>query len=221
MHISAARRHIAGLSLLLLVLLPGVPPAAPDLITGSAHDFSAAGWNPTGEICVTCHTPHDAGATGDAPLWNHALTAVTSYTPYGSGTLDGTVGQPSGVSLLCLSCHDGTVALDNFGGTTSGSTFIGSVNAAAELGSDLSGNHPVSFTYDTALASADGELADPSVALWNGGPDTVATAVLEGGTTLQCSSCHDVHNTQTPSGVSALLRLDNSGSSLCLQCHRK
>jgi hypothetical protein len=73
-------------------------------ITGSSHDFSAAAWNTSNnEICIVCHTPHNATILPDAPLWNHALSAVTNYTLYASGTLNATMGQPDGSSKLCLS----------------------------------------------------------------------------------------------------------------------
>ena len=89
-------------------------------ITGSAHDFStiAPTWS-NDEICLPCHTPHNAkqGADNLVPLWNHGVTATT-FTLYSSPTLtlDATdLGQPDGVSKACLSCHDGTVGLDAYG----------------------------------------------------------------------------------------------------------
>lgn len=63
------------------------------------------------EVCVYCHTPHGAGTV--APLWNRVVNTSGNYTPYGSSTIDTSVGQPGGVSLACLSCHDGTIAVDN------------------------------------------------------------------------------------------------------------
>ena len=79
-------------------------------ILGSAHDFSNEAWNPRYEICVACHTPHNADTSVySAPLWNHEIT-TTPYTIYISQTTDAIVSQPSGSSLLCLSCHDGQVA---------------------------------------------------------------------------------------------------------------
>ncbi len=49
-------------------------------IAGSAHDFSGEAWNAAGEICIPCHTPHNADITAaNAPLWNHELTAATYY----------------------------------------------------------------------------------------------------------------------------------------------
>jgi len=72
----------------------------------------------TSEVCVFCHTPHggrDDVAGGGAPLWNRALPTGT-FTNYTSPNFDNDQGGgsagPKGVSLACLSCHDGTIALD-------------------------------------------------------------------------------------------------------------
>jgi predicted CXXCH cytochrome family protein len=197
-----------GLALML------APMGASALISGSAHDFSTQGWA-GGEICVACHTPHNADTTvPEAPLWNHALT-TSVFTVYSSvtGTLDATVGQPDGISKLCLSCHDGSVALDSFGGNT-GTIFIG---GPANLGTDLTDDHPISFTYDTALATTDGELHDPAVATTVLG-GTIDADLLSGGK-MQCSSCHDVHNTNVQ--ADPLLVITTASSTLCLTCHDK
>ena len=182
-------------------------------ISGSAHDFSAETWNTTDEICIVCHTPHNADVSvADAPLWNHMLTSST-FTLYTSPTLDATLGQPSGSSKLCLSCHDGSIALENFSGATGGTHFI---TGGALLGTDLSDDHPISFTYNTALATADGGLNDPSTAS-SGLGGTIAEDMLFNGI-MQCASCHDVHN---GAGVDNLLLKSNSASALCLTCHAK
>ena len=192
-------------------------------IVGSAHDFSNRGWiNPFGEICVFCHTPHNADTTViGAPLWNHELTTAT-YTLYDSPTFDGaaTIIQPGGVSILCLSCHDGTVAIDSYG-TNPGTTFI---SGAALIGTDLSNDHPISFDYTTALALDDGSLHDPmstTVTIGEGDKTKVGTIaeVMLFADQLQCASCHDVHNTFTADDP--LLRITNVGSALCLTCHNK
>ncbi len=181
-------------------------------ITGSAHDFKAETWNTSGEICIVCHTPHNADATvTDAPLWNHQVTAAT-FTVYTSSTLDATVGQPDGNSKLCLSCHDGTVAIDNFGGATSGTVYI---DGSDSLGTSLADDHPISFDYNTALATADGDLFDPSTAS-SGLGSTIAADMLFNNR-LQCASCHDVHN----AGIDNLLVKSNAASALCLTCHDK
>lgn len=183
-------------------------------IVGSPHDFSGEAWNYTGEICVVCHTPHNAGA-GDAPLWNHTTTTA-SFTVYSSASLNASVPQPSGTSKACLSCHDGTVALDSFGGDT-GTTFIADLgDPGIVLGTDLRNDHPISFPYNTALATADGGLYDPSTAN-SGLGGTIDNDMLLGGK-VECASCHDVHNS---TGLPELLVKSNSGSGLCLTCHNK
>lgn len=186
------------------------------VITGSLHDFSGSGWA-GGEICLPCHTPHNAKVAPDdlVPLWNHDVTAAV-FTLYSSptGTLDaGPLGQPAGVSKACLSCHDGTVALDAYGTNVPVPNMIGGVY---DLGIDLSNDHPISFTYDTALATADGELFDPATDP-SGLGGTIGNDMLFAGQ-LECASCHDVHNT---AAVASLLVKSNAASALCLTCHDK
>ena len=185
----------------LLFTLWGTQAAA--VISGSAHDFSGSFGG--GEICKACHTPHNAKAVAGAPLWNH-LGSTATYTLYSTATFNGsgTVTQPSGTSKLCLSCHDGTVALENYGAVTGGTSFIA---AARNFGTDLSNDHPVSFTYDATLVTADGGLNAPPAAL------------LEGSPTMECATCHDVHN--GAGGWPFLLKASNVNSGLCLTCHIK
>jgi hypothetical protein len=70
----------------------------------------AGGKNNYGEVCVYCHTPHGANSSINAPLWNHTLNS-SGFTPYQTNT--GQTGNPGMSSLMCLSCHDGTVAIDS------------------------------------------------------------------------------------------------------------
>jgi predicted CXXCH cytochrome family protein len=185
-------------------------------IKGTKHDFSTQTWNTTGQICVVCHTPHNAStAVTNAPLWNHS-TSATTFSLYSSASLTATgLGQPDASSKLCLSCHDGTVALENFSTTTNGTHFI---TAGANIGSSLANDHPISFTYDATLATSDGGLYDPSTTSSGIGTGTIAQKMLIGGK-LQCASCHDVHNAY--GFTTGLLRKSNSASALCLTCHKK
>ena len=172
-------------------------------ITGSKHDLSAS---TGGEICIACHTPHNANTTiTDAPLWNHTMTTAT-YTLYDSPTFNGhvSISQPTGVSKLCLSCHDGTVAPDAF----TGHAGVTTIATAGNLGTNLKKSHPISFTYDAALATADGELKDPG---------TLPAGWINN-SKFECSSCHDVHN---KTGIAKMLHATNTGSALCLTCHLK
>jgi len=134
----------------------------------------------TDEICVFCHTPHGADNSSPAPLWNKRLNtggaAYTTYESLGSSTMnalfanDGLTGSLSvgSVSLACLSCHDGTQAMDNIinapgsgnydatGGGTNGLgwtwsgpnvTGTGLLTGVAALGKDLSNDHPIGIQY--------------------------------------------------------------------------
>ncbi len=176
-------------------------------ISGTAHDLSGRGWGTT-QICVFCHTPHNAVTPQLIPLWNHASTTST-FTLYSSvsGTLNATLAQPAGVSKACLSCHDGTVAIDSYGSRTGSTNMSGS----EKLGTDLSNDHPVSFTYDAALATADGGLVTPASALKVVDGIPLYTAKVE------CASCHNVHDNTNGN----FLRNTNAGSALCLKCHTK
>ncbi|MDP3980444.1 MAG: cytochrome c3 family protein [Chlamydiota bacterium] len=137
-----------------------------------------------------------------------------SYSLYDSATLDVSLEQPSGISKLCLSCHDGTVAIDSYGENTGTAFMIGSEN----VGTDLTNDHPISFTYDSNLATTDGELNDPSVQVTALG-GTISHDLLFNGK-VECASCHDVHNTASE-GNSKLLVINNAGSALCITCHNK
>ena len=182
---------------------------------GSAHDFSAL--SPRQELCVFCHTPHNADTTvTDAPLWNHEVS-TKNFQVYNSPSLDATVGQPAGASRLCLSCHDGTVAVDSYGGQT-GVIFLGGDDA---VGADeLANDHPISFTYNDALAAVDGGLNPPSSTPSSLG-GTIAQNLLLGDQ-MECSSCHDVHNADAAEAVNdSLLKISRVQSQLCLTCHDK
>jgi hypothetical protein len=94
-------------------------------IANTKHNLGSAGNGPnkvsnTGEICVFCHTPHggDIGTTAApvaVPLWNKRLTQATftTYDQLGTSTLDAAITTIGSVTLACLTCHDGTQALDN------------------------------------------------------------------------------------------------------------
>jgi len=196
-------------------------------IVGTAHDFSASGFS-GGEICVVCHTPHHADTTvTEAPLWNHELTTQT-FAMYTSPTLDAAQdAQPTGASKLCLSCHDGATAIDAFGGNV-GTIFMGG-SAAVGANDDLTDDHPISITYDAALATIDQGLHDPTattVTIGDGGDKTrtgLVSDLMLPSDKVQCSSCHDVHNNFVVPGTNGdpFLKVTKAGSAICLTCHNK
>ena len=74
--------------------------------------------NSYGEVCVYCHTPHAANTRTElqnAPLWNRTMPVATGYATYDKvGTSSTTaVTDPGANSLTCLSCHDGSIAIDS------------------------------------------------------------------------------------------------------------
>ena len=112
------------------------------------HNLSVTGPGPVKaqtetEICIFCHTPHNANPA--VPLWNHTMSTGVNYQPYTSTTLAAAVGVPTGSTKLCLSCHDGTVAIGST--INNGLRAMNGVNAAGQLagtsvlGSDLRLNH--------------------------------------------------------------------------------
>jgi predicted CXXCH cytochrome family protein len=197
-------KKLAGLTAIAGLFIAGTASAD---ITGSAHDFSGQAY--TNEICNVCHAPHAGNLVNNAPLWSHD-TSTGPWTMYANpATIDGTIdATPGGVSLLCLSCHDGTVAVDSFGGAT------GSVNVTGDalVGTDLSNDHPISITY-----AGDLDLAAASAASGITGGTTIDADMLFSGK-VECASCHDVHNAFN---VNDLLKKSNANSDLCLTCHTK
>jgi len=200
----------------------------------SAHNLTVTG---TGDIksnegdnyCLYCHTPHFADPI--EPLWNHKMSGQT-YTLYDSSTTDARdIGQPNGTSALCLSCHDGTIAMGDVNYarsvgrdetiTDSGSEKLDSSNtfantAKANLGVNIANDHPISFVYDPTLAEKDEGLVDPTMAP-SGLGDTINIDMLDSNSRLQCTSCHEPHDNT----YGNFLIKDNTNGELCTTCHDK
>lgn len=199
----------------------GICSTAPAVITGSAHDFHLTSWA-NGQICMPCHAPHNnQNLTGDL-LWNHNPTTA-SYTLYDSPTFDIAIpGQPASLSKFCLSCHDGTVALDAYTDHP-GTTYI---SGAANLGdgtNNLGNDHPVSFLYNNELVVRDTLTGSGVVGLVTPSADgTVGVQKLPlFAGMMECATCHDVHNKHNTALGAGLLNGTNFGSALCINCHTK
>ena len=209
----SARRFVASLACGALALL--AVSAGADVAT-TKHNLSSSGPGTVkaateSQICIFCHTPHNA--TPSSALWNRR-SPVAAYTPYSSTTARGAPGQPNGASLQCLSCHDGTIALGELRSLTTPITMAGAVTVmpagAGRLGTDLGDDHPVSFAYTAALATQrKNELVNPAT--------LPARVKLDASGQMQCTSCHDAHdNTNTK-----FLVMANTASALCTTCHTK
>lgn len=260
------RNMLKALGVAALLLLgtvgPGQATRTSD-VRNTLHNLSSSGPGTVkaageSEICVFCHTPHGAD-TSQTPLWNKTLAAKT-YTVYTSSSLDaetiknGSLEQPMGSSKLCLSCHDGAMALGSVrvlrgvfnptdatninvtgtpanpigpGGTMpagSGTTTGYTRNLGGTTGLDLTNDHPISVTYDAALASRDGELrsmnsSQQSPILINSthplfgkraAGQSASRPVLpleptgaSGAGQVQCTTCHDPHLKGDASDIAA------------------
>jgi len=177
-------------------------------VVASKHNLSSSGPGTIkalseSRVCIFCHTPHNGEPL--TPLWNRSLTEGVNYTPYDSTTFDNSlVSIPSGSSRLCLSCHDGTIALGAVksvpGGIAMNHELAGS---SALLGVDLSDDHPFSFSYAAAVPF-DTQLE----------PTQPSNLIFENGA-VQCVTCHDPHDDT----YGMFLVMDNNKSALCITCH--
>lgn len=204
------------------------------------------------EVCIFCHTPHGGSLNG--PLWNRSLPEQSGnpFTHYNSATLSDKiagVNRPvSDESLLCLSCHDGSLAInqvinpsnDTGQPTIGGNAFqtvvyvVGQVmgfigkspqNDTETTHRDLTDDHPISFSYTDVQTSEEGKLHTVL--------DAAAAGVRFFGSTarVECSSCHDPHvnydslipedDPLADERYRPFLITPNTGSALCLACHDK
>jgi predicted CXXCH cytochrome family protein len=181
-------------------------------MSGGAHDLNSnAGSLPAGQgqdLCRFCHTPHNSNAV--APLWDRNPPDTVTFALYDSPTMGNTMGQPTGVSQGCLSCHDGVTAFDSLLGLTgTGGNDMNTLYAAstAILGATLANDHPVGVDL---LLAGEMELAATVTA---GG-----LRLFGAGDTVECASCHDPHGA---GGYGFFLRLDPAAGTLCETCHTK
>ncbi len=235
--------------------------AAQTTVVGSPHDLSATTTGDNAEICVYCHTPHGA-KNEQGPLWNKPLNPQT-YTAYDSTTIDGSIiGTTTdltvaSVSIACLTCHDGTQAMDSVinapgtgtgGMVSSGNTMSSVANTFANIGIDLSNDHPIAIQYggfevagvqiDPDFENLAGKLETAEI---NGTDvwwiETGVTPDVRNKTDLilytrdylgsdqpfvECATCHDPHAGDVSLTAEVnFLRISNTGSNLCLACHIK
>ncbi|MCF7823147.1 MAG: cytochrome c3 family protein [Candidatus Marinimicrobia bacterium] len=201
-------------------------------IINSKHDLSASSTGATYQadteqgVCIFCHTAHSTQTIDQ--LWNQQMSSVTDYTLYSSTRLSGyaTPSQPNDKSKLCMSCHDGTVAIGSVynapgSGTGSAITMAGGVTtmplvAAGYIGTDLTDDHPIGFTYDQG--SGPGQDPDLVARTFPWDPSLTGGVLLDPNDisgTVECHTCHDPHNTTYAPF------LHQPSADLCNTCHAK
>ena len=215
--------HLIRVLFLLLCGLPAVLFAQSTPVTHkvdqSVHNLSAKGiTNPPGTVhvstdvgvCIFCHAPHNAQK--NTPIWNRQLPP-DNYSTYNSTTYKQTKNPViSTQSKLCLSCHDGTIAL----GQTIATGDLGTtpaMNPQNVLGTNLAVDHPISFTLP---AQDDGELRPWIV---NGPLTSPDPKIKLFSDKVECSTCHDPHVPDYDQVAQKFLRRDNANSAICLNCH--
>ncbi|MBT1075029.1 cytochrome c3 family protein [Geobacter grbiciae] len=239
------RRILMAMAALALMGMASSSGAAPSGsvkgIKGSPHDlsFTTPGANQTDQVCVFCHTPHNAVQA--VPLWNRNASTNTagSFQLYTSSQTFDMKPNPSrngftsdSISLFCMSCHDGSALggsmigaepagvtnaalIPNFGASPTAATGIGA--KSTNFSTDLTKSHPVNFVYDSTKDA--GIVANATLLAGKKFPLFKALGVANN---LECASCHAVHGqTNTTYNYPKFLRSTMAGSALCLGCHIK
>ncbi len=201
------------IAVIAVVALPLFASGLKDAVIGSQHDFTASGTGPVKSAatntCVFCHAPHNI-KPNITPLWDHALSSQT-YTTYTSSTYNSGVQTPgAGSSKLCLSCHDGTVAV-GLTVTNGQIATSGSMAPTDVLGTNLTKSHPVGMT-----PIDDGKLA---ASLFTSPPSTKDPAVKLVLGKIECTTCHDPHVPRNDPASPMFLVRSNASGAICLACH--
>jgi len=168
-------------------------------IVETPHNLSVSG---TGEIrsvtetrvCIFCHSSHNASHEG--PLWNHETTP-SQFQTYNRSSMVSNPEAPNGATKLCLSCHDGTIAVGAVRsmGRTLAMTNVGPSGEIpsgrrSNLGTDLTGTHPVSVKFQQRSALMKSGLRWPPV-------DPQKQVGTDADGYVQCTACHDPHGSRS------------------------
>ena len=182
-----------------------------------SHNLSFSGTSPVKgglDPCLYCHVPHSGVQNTNGALWSQTLSTQV-YKTYGSTTLHNTTQQPmlGGDSSLCLSCHDGTVAV----GQTQPYGQIqmsGNMYPADKFGTDLQGSHP--FSLKTPLVDAPDLVQSLTTSHTTADPSQAVKLI---NTDVECTSCHSPHAQMIDQVSKNFLVRDSSSGQLCLSCH--
>jgi hypothetical protein len=211
-----------------LLAFPRVQDTKHNLSVSGPRDVRAVSET---QICIFCHTPHNSAPV--QPLWNHELSAVVNYINYTSPTLqsygEGEAPPIDGYSKLCLSCHDGTVAIGSIVSRSDEIMMVtvpGVIDASGKLvggpgylGTDLSGGHPISIIFDEALANKRNSAEPPLTRLkWPIIDPDIKLHQTQNGYGVQCTSCHDPHENRAAGGWPPFWQ-KTTHDEVCMVCH--
>jgi hypothetical protein len=197
-------------------------------VAGTRHNLSASGRGEIRaesetQICKFCHIPHSAVVPEG--LWSRRLSKARYDVPPVRDTSGARVvrHQPDGSSRLCLSCHDGTIALGEIGGEPRPIAMRGVPRLAEDrpgfLGIDLTGAHPISFVVpdgDRDLDDTDRDIGIKPLSTIRA-TDGVR---LDAAGKMQCTTCHDPHlDRYYKEGRVPRFWVKPTVEEVCLACH--
>jgi hypothetical protein len=215
---------LAAAALLSALAAPSLV-AQHDSVVVTVHNLSVFG---PGEIrsldetrvCKFCHVPHNAQVP--SPLWGHTLSQARYEVPLLRAGGERPAPQPDGSSRLCLSCHDGTIALGDVAGgriPMAGAPTL-TRGRRGYIGTDLTGSHPVSFAVPDGnqleVANSDSDMALRSLAEIAADPEVK----LDVQGKMQCTTCHDPHaDRYYQPGRVPRFWVKTTVDGVCLTCH--
>jgi len=220
------RRLVPGIVAVSVIASPTAVGAQNSTVAGTLHNLSVSGpgeikATEETEICKFCHIPHSAIVSN--PLWGHALSEAEYAVPeLGRRDIREPAPQPDGSSRLCLSCHDGTVALGDVAGLERPLRMQGAERLTPGrrgfLGTDLTGDHPISFVVPKAPPALTGDQDMAFVPL-----DVILEdddVELDAAGKMQCTTCHDPHaDRHYVPGQVPRFWVKSTVNEVCLTCH--
>lgn len=238
------KRFLVGL----VALIPLM--AVAECLTNSAHDMTGRAYDAghadrvNRAVCDFCHTPVGEDSSASVPVWQPTRLLQGSYqlTPTSMMQLSPITGAGGGSTYLCLTCHDGTQALEvSVTASPSGETHPVGVPYGGELTRSHQFDAGAVSRRGFAVPTRDNINAEPvwwvdtsnvdvagrthrGQAQWREKSDVIlyTRKVQQEGRSettvpyVECASCHDPHQCETQS----FLRIDNEGSTLCVSCHQ-
>jgi hypothetical protein len=203
-----------------------------NLSSSSASAINAVAGE-TDEICIFCHTPHNASGRG--ALWNRP--DITTALGGGTFPIYGQTGDilidtipaadynqggeyPNGATRLCLSCHDGVTAIGEVI-PAAGGLIAPSIGPMTTMVIDLSTSHPISFVYNAAVEA----VLDDKPVVGSDFYKLPSAGILDDQSRMQCTSCHDPHLDTNEPGYTLPMWRNYTGNEnadyegTCGECH--